>query len=148
VPELFETIGLLATAGGGLLAAFSARRPSRLVLWLVAYLVLVEGLVQFGLACGWQRLHLLAVVSVAAFVLYNLGNGAIIAGRVLKGRTRYDSSLVNLGGALLAVSMLLLVWAVHRVAASWTLAWFLALVLTILISMPVGLTLSAHRKSS
>jgi len=146
---VFETIGVLAVAGGGLVAAFSARRPSRLVLWLVAYLVLVEGLVQFGLATGWQQLGSFAGgPALAAFLLYNLGNASVIVGRTLKGRTPRALLLVRLGGALLAVSMLLLLWSVRHAAGSWTLLWFLALVVIIFISMPVGLLLSARRQTA
>lgn len=147
MPELFETIGLLAIAAGGLLAAFSAGHPSRLASWTSAYLVLVVGLVQFGLAVGWQRLGGPAAgVTVAAFLLYNLGNAAVIGGRILKGRSLQALRLVRLGGALLAISMLALIWSIRHATASWTLAWFLALTIVILVSMPIGLTLSARRR--
>jgi peptidoglycan/LPS O-acetylase OafA/YrhL len=144
---MFNVVGFLAVAVGGLLAAFSARRPSRLMLWLVAYLVLIEGLVQIGLAAGWRQLDMPGSwPTLAAFLIYNLGNAAVIAGRALKGRTQQAPTLVNLGDALLAAAMLLLAWSVRHAQASWTLAWFLALVLVILISMPIGLLLSSRRK--
>jgi hypothetical protein len=141
----FEGLGLLAIAAGGLLAAFSARRPTRLKTWMSAYLVLVAGLVQFGLAVGWQRLGSSGgATAIVAFVLFNIGNIFVMLGTAQKQRW---AALVRLGGLFLAVTMLLLAWAVKSAAASWTLAWFLALVLIILVTMPIGLTLSARRKS-
>jgi hypothetical protein len=118
------------------------------MVWLVAYLVLVEGLVQFGLSRGWQQLGLPTDgLALLAFLFYNIGNGAVMSGRILKSRLPRALSLINLGGALLAVSMLLLAYAVRHTAFSWNLAWFLGLVVIILVSMPVGLLLSARRSN-
>lgn len=141
--ETFQVIGLLAIAGGGILAAFSARQPDRLKVWMSAYLVLVVGLVQFGLAVGWQRLGSPDTpVAAIAFAVYNIGNVLVMLGTAQKRRW---AILVMAGGVLLAAAMALLVWTVRNTAASWTLVWFLALVLIILITMPIGLTLSARR---
>lgn len=143
--EIFSALGILAIVGGGLLAAFSARRPTHLKAWLSAYLVLVAGITQFGLAIGWQRLGQPAVVpAVLAFCFFNLGNLGVITGTVLA-RLRRSGYLVNTGGGLLAIAMILLAWSVSSRHASWTLVWFLALVIIILVSMPIGLILSARR---
>lgn len=148
VTAIFGTIGILAITAGGTLSAFTARRPARLTSWMSAYLVLVAGLIQFGLAVGWQWLDTDPVpLATIAFVVFNLGNAAVIAGRALKSRSARALLLVQAGGALLAVAMALLAWSVRHAEASWTLAWFLALVIVILISMPIGLTLSARRAS-
>lgn len=144
--EAFEGLGLVAIVAGGLLAAFSARQPTRLKVWMSAYLVLVAGLAQFGLAVGWRWLGGAAgTVAVAAFLLYNVGNVLVMLGTVQKWRW---AVLVMLGGVVLAIAMALLVWAVRDAASSWTLVWFLALVLIILITMPIGLILSARRKAA
>lgn len=144
--EVFSVLGLVAITAGGMISAFTARRPARLTMWLVAYVVLIEGLVQFGLAEGWQWLgsnH--TAIAAAAFVVYNIGNGCVLLGTARKPRL---SVLVNIGGILLAIAMLLLAWTIRNSVASWTLAWFAGLVLIIFISMPIGLILSARRKAA
>lgn len=140
---LFGTLGITAVVAGGLLAAFSARRPTRLKAWVSAYLVLVVGIIQFGLAVGWQRLggHD-AQAALVAFGLYNAGNAAVVAGTSL---CRRLPVLVKAGGGALGLAMALLAWTARGVAPSWTLAWFLALVLVVVASAPAGLVLSARR---
>jgi hypothetical protein len=147
--EIFSGLGLAAVAAGGLLAAFSAKQPSRFKSWLSAYLVLVVGLTQFGLAIGWQRLNQPQVgLATAAFIIYNLGNAGVMVGTGLKTRWRRSAALVSLGGAGLAIAMLLLTWSIQTAKASWTLIWFMLLVLVILIAMPIGLIMSNRRHAA
>ena len=139
---------VVTIAAGGTIAAFSARRPTRFVMWLTAYLVLIGGLMQLGLAIGVQQLRIpIDWLVITAFLLYNLGNVAVIIGRALKARLSRARYIVSLGGVLLAASMLGLVWSVHHLSGSWTLAWFLILVTIILISMPIGLILSSRHRT-
>lgn len=144
--EFFSIVAVIAIAGGGVISAFWARRPTRFVMWLTAYLVLIEGLVQLGLVISWQQLDLPAGWgAVLAFIIYSLGNAAVITGRALKGRLGQAQKVVYLGSVLLTVSMLLLVWAVRDVVMSWDLVWLMALVVVVLVSMPIGTILSARR---
>jgi asparagine N-glycosylation enzyme membrane subunit Stt3 len=145
--DIFGAVSVAAVVAGGLLAAFSARRPSRLASWASAYLVLVVGAVQFGLVVGWKSLGSPdAELALAALSLYNLGNIGVLLGTVLKFRLTHYPVMVNFGGGLLALAMVLLVWVVRNAGTSWTFAWLLALVLAILIGMPTGLIMSARRK--
>jgi len=141
----FSVLSAVAIIGGGLLSAIFAHRPTRVMMWTSAYLVLAVGVVQFGLVTGWQQLHLTASpLVIAGFVLYNIGSGMVVVGRWLKGK-RAGLASIYVGSGLLAVSMLVIGGLALQAQASWTLGWFLALVLVILISMPIGVVLSMRR---
>jgi hypothetical protein len=145
--NVFIAVSVAAVVAGGLLMAFSARRPNRLVSWASAYLVLIVGAVQFGLIISWGALGSPFVeLALVALGLYNLGNLCILPGTVLKSRLTHYSKIVNAGGGLLALAMALLVWTIRDTEISWSFAWFMALVLIILIGMPTGLLMSAYRK--
>jgi hypothetical protein len=145
--EFFSIVAIAAIASGGTIAAFRARRPTRFVMWLTAYLVLIEGLVQFGLATSWQQLNVSASwIVIAAFLMYNFGNIAVIVGRALKSRLSQARWVTYLGGALLIIATLLLVWAARHATLSWWLVWFAILVVIILVSTPIGLVFSSRRK--
>lgn len=144
---IFSAASVLAIAAGGLLAAFSARKPDKLKIWMSAYLVLIVGLVQLGLVTAWQATGATDFrLALAAFVMYNLGNGCVLLGTMYKTGFRNYSLVVNFGGLALAAAMVLLLVSVRDLQASWTLAGFIALVLVILVSMPIGLVMSARRK--
>jgi len=146
IADIFFAVGVLTVIAGGVLSAYGAKRPSRFRMWASAYLVLIAGAVQCGLAHGWRQLEepheLLATL---AFLFYNLGNLYVVLGTKLKGQSTYSFSLVGVGSGLLAAAMVLLLWSVHDSRISWTLGWFVALVLVVLVSMPVGLMLSWRR---
>ena len=136
-------LSFVAITAGGILSAFTARTPSRLTMWVVAYLVLVVGIVQLGLAYSWLALKLPTnTIVLAAFVFYNFGNVAVIIGTIKKGRSHWAKYLVRRGGILLAFSMLGLISNAYGVALSWTAVLFYTLTTVILVSMPVGLILA------
>lgn len=144
--QAFEIISVLAIIAGGLVAAFSAKRPSRVASWASAYLVLVVGIIQLGLAVAWQALAgASSSLALAAFIIYNLGNASVLAGTIYKARLKRYSLVVNCGGALLALAMVLLLLAPNYAKFSWPLAAFVALAIIILVSMPIGLTISSRR---
>lgn len=146
IPVIFELIGFVTIAAGGLLAAFSARRPSRLVLWATAYLVLVAGLAQAGLAYGWsQLLPDSAMLPRIAMVIFDLGNAMVIAGTIKRYRKQNTGHTVQFGGLFLLAAMIMLLLAQNYASFSWTLVWYLAIIAVILIGMPIGLVLSARR---
>jgi hypothetical protein len=142
----FAVAGTGCVVAGGLVAAATAAAPSAHASWAVAYLVLVAGVAQVGLGLGQGALasrapsgRRLALETGA----WNVGNAAVLAG-VLVG----VGPLVDLGGALLVIALVLLVHAVRdggrhdtRIAR-WTLYGFRLLVLILLVSIPVGLVLA------
>lgn len=141
-------LSYFAIIAGGVLSAFTARTPTRLTMWVVAYLVLVAGIIQLGLSYSWLALKLpTTAIPLSAFIFYNFGNAAVVIGRVLKGRSRWAKYLVFRGGALLAISMIGLIWSAWGVTLSWTSVLFYTFAVVILVSMPIGLTLSARRNS-
>lgn len=144
--DAFYYFSFIAIIAGGIISAFTARTPTRLMMWLTAYLVLVVGVVQFGLIYCWNQLDITSSwLSVTGFIVYNIGNIAVIAGRILKGK---HAALwyVCLGGVALAISMILLI------ASTWTAPFniphfvYLTFAVVILISMPIGVTMSARRQ--
>lgn len=145
---IFSVLSVLSAVAGGMISAFTARKPTRQTAWTSAYLVLVVGIVQLGLVTAWHELGQPEGVTVlSALIVYNLGNASVIAGTLLKKRLSYYPVLVNLGGLLIALAMVLLLAAVRNSQASWTLAGFIALAALILVSMPVGLQLSSRRQT-
>lgn len=147
--NFFIIFSFLAICLGGVLAAFTARKPNRFIMWLTAYLVLIVGVAQLGLAYSWLELNLnTGWLTLAAFTIYNFGNIAVITGRALKGKTKWAKYIVYKGGALLAVAMAALLWGAHSVTFSWPAVLFYVLTIIILISMPIGLTLSSRRNNS
>lgn len=144
---IWNAIGALSIMTGGLLSAFTAKKPLRKNMWLSAYLVLVEGCMQVGLAQGLATLNLHADnLNVAAFVFLNLGNAAVMFGTMSKDNTRWWRSLVRSGGALLVISMASLLLGVRSLSLSWTLIWVVLLVGTTLVSMTIGLLISARSR--
>lgn len=144
----FVTLGVLAILAGGFLSAFSAKKPSRLVSWASAYLVLIVGLAQAAIG-----MILYAVVSdpvvylvVIGFVTYNLGSAAVVTGTLLKKRDEKYRWLVDVGGGLLVVSMLSLAMLVQKAVLSWQLVALYIIIVVILVTMPLGLVLSRRRK--
>lgn len=146
--SIFFIISLLAVICGGILSAFSARKPTRRTAWLSAYLVLIVGMVQLGLAASLQRLGLSeSTATVVGFVAYNLGNIGVMAGTMLRGKMKASPVLVNTGGLLLAVAMVVLVQEVRQSPLSVLSVGLFILVALILVSMPIGLILSYRRRA-
>lgn len=144
--NVFYYLSFIAITTGGVISAFTARKPARLMMWLTAYLVLVVGVVQFGLIYCWDQLGINpSWPCVAGFIIYNLGNVAVVAGRILKGR-RSALNYVYLGGATLAISMILLIAGTGAAPFSIPHFVYLAFTIVILISMPIGVTMSARRQ--
>ena len=142
---IFFTLSLLAITAGGVISAFTARKPSRLTSWVSAYLVLVVGIIQFGLVSLWNQLGQPGdTITLLAFIAYNLGNLAVVIGTILKRK----AALVNLGGMLIALAMVLFLTIPWGTKLSWALIGWIALAVVILVSMPIGLVLSSLRRST
>lgn len=142
-------VGVVCIVAGGLVAAVTAPSPTEHGTWAAAYLVLVAGVSQVGLAVGQALLTArtpAAWTRVAELVTWNVGNAAVLTG-TLTG----TFWIVDLGGALLVAALALVVVAVHRhpvrkSGRSQALARraFQLLVLLLLVSIPIGLWLGRH----
>lgn len=141
----FAAVGALGIVAGGLVAAVSAPAQSEHGTWAAAYLVLVVGVAQAALGVGQaliaprapsQRMVLTQVIA------WNVGSAAVIIG------TLTDTiPLVDAGGAVLLVALLLLLRGAHGATTSsrWLVVTFWLLGVVLVVSIPVGLVLARLR---
>ncbi|MEO6828058.1 MAG: hypothetical protein ABI255_01150 [Microbacteriaceae bacterium] len=148
----FLVLGAAGIVAGGVSAAVSASAPSRLGAWSAAYLVLVVGVAQVVLGLGQaylsQRLPSRGVM-LTQFIAFNLGNAAVIAGTLVA-----VPMLVNTGGALLVVSLVLFALRMRGIRDSelWRsrphrrlVVAYQAVLAVVLVSIPIGLVLAQLR---
>lgn len=140
----FLAIGGVSVIAGGLTAAVTAHAPSENAAWAAAYLVLVAGVAQlaFGTGQAWLATQKPSSRLLAGeLATWNLGNGAVIAG-TLSGLT----PVLDIGGALLVIALVLLLAAVRGPRRTgWPLALYRALIAIVAVSIPVGLVLAELR---
>lgn len=145
----FIALGVACVIGGGLVAAATAPAPTEHTTWAAAYLVLVGGVAQVGFALGQALLVTRTPPPIVAVQAagWNLGTAAVLAGTLLGA-----SALVNLGGVLLIVTLILLARGLRPAGVRpadgiyrWCLHCYRLLVLILLISIPVGLVLARVR---
>lgn len=138
---------------GGAVAAVTGPLALAKGSWLAAYLVLVCGVPQYvgGRVTAARQLGRAGWVLLAG---WNLGNAAVVAGTLLSA-----PYVVDLGGAILLVPLLLLLWAALRHsdpegAAPGTVTGFggragrwllIALLVVLIVSVPIGLGLAHVR---
>lgn len=139
----FTLLGGAAIVTGGILAARFAAHPVPVLLWLVAYLVLVVGVAQYAL--GWGQTRLAARTPPVYFVAvewltFNLGNAGVIAGTL---RGNFRSTVA--GSILVIIAMLLFAVGVvgSRRHPWWQIPYY-ALAALILASAVVGIILAAR----
>lgn len=138
----FATVAALATIAGGLIAAAAAHAPSRPLVWMVAYLVLVAGAAQMALGAGRA---LLAAQAPGKFritvecALLNLGNAGVVIG------TLAGSLPVAAAGVLAFIaSLALFLDAVRGASRDWRLTAYRGLLALLFASSLVGLVLAAR----
>ncbi len=145
IPALpFIALGAISIVAGGLVAAVTAIAPTRHTSWTAAYLVLVVGVAQLGVGVG-QALLAPKVPSsrliTAELLTWDVGNAGVIAGTLMN-----RVGLVDLGGTLLAISLVLFILGVrgHTGRSRWPLYLYRLLITIVLISIPIGLILSRN----
>lgn len=146
--NLDVALALSAITAGGIISAFTAKTPTRLHMWMSAYLVLVVGMLQFGLISLWHDLGQPSTnITLLAFLLYNIGNAGTIIATVLKNKKRSRSSfLIDLSGISIGISMIVLLYGLRHVSFNWLLSIYILLILIVLVSMPIGIYLSHKRR--
>jgi hypothetical protein len=112
--------------------------------WVAAYLVLVVGAAQVGLALG-QALLTERAPSITyrrgELALFNLGNLGVLVGTVAE-----IVALVMAGGAILLVSLLLFIGAVCRSGGHrWHRITYRLLIAVVAVSILIGLHVSFLR---
>jgi hypothetical protein len=103
----FKVLGALAIIAAGLIAAAIAYHPTKPIVWMVAYLVLVVGVVQYVLGTAQASLsarELPPAMIWGQWVLLNLGHAGVIAGTLatsltllLGGTVLYDLAMIWMG---------------------------------------------------
>ncbi len=141
----FRLLALVWVLTGGLTAAVTGPLGLEHGSWSAAFQVLVGGVLlgvlgiaQYGLAARAPG----RAVLLAELLAWNLGGLAVIGGTVLGAPL-----LVDAGGALLVVTMVLMLRAVGRRAQgpAWLLWVFRAALVLTAVSIPVGLVLAHLR---
>ncbi|HEU0257764.1 MAG TPA: hypothetical protein VFQ96_07995 [Microbacteriaceae bacterium] len=135
-------IGGAAIVAGGMVSAATGPLGWAKGSWASAYLVLVAGAAQ--VAYGLLQRPLArrvpsARIVVWQIVLFNLGNALVLAGSLAT-----IPVVVDVGGAAIVAALVLFLAAVRRRAAAhpaavWT---YRGLTVLLLVSIPVGLTIS------
>lgn len=139
----FVVVALLAIVGGGLLSAALAHAPTRQLMWLVAYLVLVVGVAQGLLGLGQARLALSAPSpSLLAWqwCLFNGGNVLVITGTL-----RACPGSVSVGALLLLAALVLFLLGVRRASGGIMIHAYRAGLVLLGASALTGVVLAALR---
>lgn len=139
---LFNTTGYLAIAVGATISAFRARSPKRRTMWLVAYLVLIVGLFQIGLAQGVKE----TIAGLIVYILYNGGSAGVIYGTIYATKDRPWLSIVSALSSLLITALsLVLLFSAEPLTVSIHSAIFSMTAIILVISSAVGSSLSVRR---
>lgn len=136
----FAVAGGVAIVAGGVVAAAVAHHPTQPLVWMVAYLVLVVGVMQvvFGIGQAWLAE---CVPTTAAtwgqWLVFNLANAGVVAGTLC-----HRTPWVAFGTVLFAVALAWFLWGVRRCRSRrWGVAYRVLLAL-MLASACVGLVIS------
>ncbi|MGH8228923.1 MAG: hypothetical protein ACREU3_13660 [Steroidobacteraceae bacterium] len=136
----FLVLGVAAVIAGGGTAAAVAYHPTEHLIWMVAYLVLVVGVMQCGLGTGqaWlTRDPPSGRVAWCQWALYNLGNAAVIAGTL---DDRFD--WVACGTVLFAAAIAWFLYGVRIVRWRWGGIAYRVLLGVIFSGSLIGLVIS------
>ena len=141
----FLAVGVAGVVSGGLIAAASRPAGWERGSWVAAVLVLVVGVGQSGLAVGQATFGTEPTrrVVTCEMLSVNLGAAFVIVGTVL------SSPLIATAGSLSFAAALAMFarGAVGRRADGGRLRWaFVALLLVLTVSVPVGVTLTWLRR--
>lgn len=143
-PLLFT--GALAIIAGGMLSAALAAAPTRAVMWLVAYLVLVVGVAQIALGAGQWRLAPRPVpgtLLACQWLLFNGANALVMTGTLLA-----HPAVVAGGTLALVVALGLFLRGVHGAVGGWWVYAYRLLVVLLGCSALVGVALSIWHPSA
>lgn len=137
----FAATGGAAIIAGGAIAAAVAYHPTQHLIWMVAYLVLVVGVMQcaFGAGEAWLAASVPEPrLAWGQWTLFNVGNAAVIGG------TFCDSTaIVAAGTVAFALAVAWFLYGVrHCRHHGWCRAYQVLLAL-ILVSACIGLVISA-----
>jgi hypothetical protein len=137
-PFLLTALAALLIAG--FVAAAVAHAPTRPLVWMVAYLVLVAGVAQGVLGLGQALLPAQPPASrwrIAEWLLFNGGNAGVIAGTLL-----VSPALVAVGTVLFVAALAAFLLGVRGAGGGWLLHVFRAVLVVTCLGACVGLALT------
>lgn len=137
----FAVVGTAAIIAAGGIAAAIAWHPTEHLVWMVAYLVLVAGVMQwvFGVGAAWLAADPPGRGAMwATWGLFNVGNAGVIGGTLCS-----HTGVVAIATVLFVLALAGFLSTVRRSRHhGWAVAYRVAVVL-ILLSAATGLVLSA-----
>jgi hypothetical protein len=142
----FLILGGVSVITGGVVSAAAAPAPSYTTSWAVAYIVLVAGVAQLVLGLGQAQLapHQPSgrVVAIEA-VAFNLAHVAVLLGTVAGA-----AWVVDIGAALIILTLALFIWSVRGATNQnrLLLYGFRLMILIVLVTTPIGVVI-AHLKA-
>ncbi len=141
---LFGLFGASAIILSGVFAAFSAHAPTHFALWSTAYGTLVVGVVQLCIAAAlYYSARTISMRSVAAvFLAYNVGNAGVLLGTYLDEAASTPTALVNIGGILISLSLLAILYLLRNRKPNGAMLAFYVVIIGTLICVPIGLLLA------
>ncbi|HET7662999.1 MAG TPA: hypothetical protein VFK31_05095 [Rhodanobacteraceae bacterium] len=138
--RIFLITALVAMLVAGFTAAATAHAPTRLLMWMVAYLVLVAGVAQGVLGLGQALLPARLPSSrwrAVEWGLFNFGNVGVIAGTLWA-----SAAWVVVGTVLFVASLAAFLFGVRGAGRGWLLLAFRVVLVVTCIGACVGLALS------
>lgn len=142
----FAVLATLAIIAAGVVAAAIAYDPTQQLIWMVAYLVLVVGVMQwvFGAGQAWLAPEAPGRAVVwSQWGLFNVGSACVIGG-TLANRT----GVVAMGVVLFILAMLAFFFGVrHSRHRGWGIAYH-ALLTLIGLSACIGMVISAASRGA
>lgn len=137
--------GGFSIVAGGLVAAVTGPTEWDHGSWVAAFLVLVGGVAQIGIAAG--QAHLVDTSMTRRFgsvqcILWNTACAIVVAGTLLS-----SPATVSIGSALLMAALGMSVYAISRSSGRHPqlLVLYRALLSVLLVSIPIGIALSWTR---
>ncbi|HET8554236.1 MAG TPA: hypothetical protein VFL78_05360 [Rhodanobacteraceae bacterium] len=138
--RLFLVAALAALLVAGFTAAAVAHAPTRSLVWMVAYLVLVAGVAQGVLGLGQALLPARLPSTrwrIGEWVLFNLGNVGVIFGTLWT-----SMAWVAVGTVLFVASLVAFLCGVRGAGRGWLLLAFRAVLVMTCLGACVGLGLT------
>ncbi len=140
----FRVIGAAWVIAGGLTAAVTGPLELADGSWAAAFAVLIGGVAQYTIGVVQHALASKQPTKRTVMVELATWNGGCIA--VILGTVTTLPVIVHLGGLSLVAALILLILTVRGNAEPrWALWTYRALLATILVSIPIGLTLAHVR---
>lgn len=138
-----RVVGVVMVVLGGLLSAVTGPLELAEGSWAAAYLVLVAGVAQVAMGMALRRWGGSAGAAWWQFVLWNLGNAAVVLGTLLA-----SPAVVFAGSAALVAALVLAFLSTLRAAVRqerMLLIGYRLLLVLLAVSIPVGMVLSVIR---